>query len=134
MVGLFAVVTWGAVGAKLCAEFADLASAFDSLDQSYSIRGVEIVHQAPTSLRAPGPPSRAPEPALLAAFQGSTFIDNAGIGESAVEFFLGSGVDSGSDGAAGDSDSDSGGDSDGDSDSEEDSDSDTDDDSDSDGD
>ncbi len=44
MVGLFAVVTWGAVGAKLCAEFADLAAAFDSLDQSYSIRGFEIVH------------------------------------------------------------------------------------------
>ncbi len=39
-----AVIAWGSVGAKIVAEYSDLASAVGSLDQSYTISGMAVYH------------------------------------------------------------------------------------------
>lgn len=39
-----AVIAWGAVGAKIVAEWADFGAAVGSLDQSYHISGMAVYH------------------------------------------------------------------------------------------
>ena len=61
------VIIWGAVGAKIIAEWSDFASAVGSLDQSYSISGMAVYH-------VNDPVHNNPNNAI-AAWSGSSFND-----------------------------------------------------------
>lgn len=62
-----AVITWGAVGAKVVAEWGDLGSAVGSLDQSFGISGTAVFH-------AEDPVHNANNP--IASWAGSSFSDS----------------------------------------------------------
>ena len=63
-----AVISWGAFGAKVVAEWSDLGSAVGSLDQSYSTSGMAVFH-------ANDPVHNANNP--IASWAGSSFSDNS---------------------------------------------------------
>ena len=62
-----AVIIWGAAGAKIVAEWSDVASAVGSLDQSYSVSGMAVYHVNDPVHNANNP---------IASWAGSSFTDN----------------------------------------------------------
>ena len=62
-----AVIIWGSVGAKIVAEWSDVASAVGSLDQSYTISGMAVYHVNDPVHNANNP---------LASWNGQSFTDN----------------------------------------------------------